>query len=78
MNTLTRDIDVDLARTDRQAPSFLSVMVKMVGTLWASSFVFGMTGDEWLAAVVLVGYPAAWSVAWLISKRPQVSSDTGK
>lgn len=67
MKTLTK-IDVDLVRNDRQAPSLLSVMIKMVGTVWMSSFLAGMTGDLWLAAVILVGYPAAWSVAWLISK----------
>jgi len=69
VKTLTK-IDVsELARTDRQVPSFLSIMIKAVGTFWASSFLVGMTGDMWLAAVVLVGYPAAWSVAWLISKK---------
>lgn len=70
MRTLTKmsNVNVDLTRTDRQTPSFLSVMIKMVGTLWTASFVAGITGDVWLAAVVMVGYPAAWSVAWLISK----------
>lgn len=60
--------DLDLTRADRQNPSFLSVMVKAMSTLWAAAFVVGSTGDVWLAAVVMVGYPAAWSVAWLISK----------
>jgi hypothetical protein len=69
VKTLTKiDVNVDLVRDDRQAPSFLSMMIKMVGTVWMSSFLVGMTGDVWLAAVILVGYPAAWSVAWLISK----------
>jgi hypothetical protein len=70
VRTLTKmsNVNVDLTRTDRQTPSFLSVMIKMVGTLWTASFVAGITGDVWLAAVVMVGYPAAWSVAWLISK----------
>jgi hypothetical protein len=68
VKTLTK-LDVsDLVRTDRQAPEFLPVMIKMVGTVWMASFVAGITGDVWLAAVVMVGYPAAWSVAWLISK----------
>jgi hypothetical protein len=66
VKTLTKD--VDLARTDRRTPSFLSVMIKGVGALWAASFVAGITGDLWLASMILVGYPAAWSVAWLISK----------
>lgn len=61
-------VDIDLARTDRQRPAFLSVMVKAFGTLFAAAFLAGTTGDVWLAAVVAVGYPAAWSVAWLISK----------
>lgn len=65
---LTREISTDLSRPNRQTPSFLSMMIKMVGTFWMSAFVAGITGDVWLAAVVLVGYPAAWSVAWLISK----------
>lgn len=69
MKTLTRDITyVDLTRADRPNPSFVSVVVKMVGTIWLAAFVAGITGDVWLAAVVLVGYPAAWSVAWLLSK----------
>jgi hypothetical protein len=62
------NVNIDLARTDRQAPSFLSVMIKMIGTVWMAAFVAGLTGDVWLASVVMVGYPAAWSVAWLISK----------
>jgi hypothetical protein len=65
VRTLT---DVDLARADRQIPSFPSVLVKGVGSIWAASFVAGMTGDLWLAAMIMVGYPAAWSVAWLVSK----------
>lgn len=66
MKTLTKD--VDLVRADRQNLSFPSVMIKLAGAIWAASFVAGMTGDLWLASMVLVGYPAAWSVAWLISK----------
>lgn len=60
--------NVDLTRVDRQNPSVMSVVVKVIGTLWLSAFIVGMTDDMWLATVVLVGYPAAWSVAWLISK----------
>lgn len=63
------DLDnVDLTRDDRQNPGFVSAFVKAIGTLFASAFVAGATGDVWLAAVVMVGYPAAWSVAWLVSK----------
>lgn len=61
-------VRTDLKRSDRQEPTFLSVMVKALGALWMASFVAGITGDAWLAAVILVGYPAAWSIAWLISK----------
>jgi len=69
VKTLTKlDTHVDLVRHDRQAPSLLSIMVKTVGTIWMASFLVGMTGDMWLASVVLVGYPAAWSIAWLVSK----------
>jgi hypothetical protein len=69
VKTLTRSrIAVDLVRDDRQAPTFISMLVKMISTVWVASFLAGATGDMWLAAVVLVGYPAAWSVAWLISK----------
>lgn len=46
----------------------ISMIVKMAGTLAMSSFSLGMTGDPWIALFVLVGYPAAWSVAWLISR----------
>lgn len=67
MKTLTKN-NVDLVRTDRQAPSFPSVMLKGVGAIWAASFVAGVTGDLWLAAMIMVGYPASWSVAWLVSK----------
>lgn len=65
MNTLTK---VDLARADRQPPVALSLAVKAIGTLAMASFVAGTTGDVWLASVILVGYPAAWSAAWIISK----------
>lgn len=70
MKTLTQKIMVyvDLERTDRQNPSFVSMMVKVFGSVWMAAFVAGITGDVWLANVILVGYPAAWSVAWLISK----------
>lgn len=69
MKTLTNNLTrVDLIRTDRQGSSLLSVFVKGFGTLWAASFVAGATGDVWLTAMVMVGYPAAWSVAWIISK----------
>ena len=69
MKTLTGSkVAVDLVRDDRQTPAIISVMIKMISTVWLASFVAGSTGDLWLAAVVLVGYPAAWSVAWLISK----------
>jgi hypothetical protein len=61
--------NVNLTRTDRQTPSFLSIMIKMIGTVWMASFVAGITGDLWLASVVVVGYPSAWAVAWLISKK---------
>ena len=47
---------------------FLSMIVKMVGTLTMSSFSLAVTSDPWIALFVLVGYPAAWSVAWLISR----------
>lgn len=67
MKTLTTTID--LVRTDRQPVHFASIMVKMVGTIMASSFVAGSTGDLWLASVVVVGYPSSWAVAWLISKK---------
>lgn len=66
MKTLT--VSVDLIRPDRQNPSLLSLVIKMIGTMWSAAFVAGTTEDVWLAAVILVGYPAAWSVAWLISK----------
>lgn len=65
MKTLT----VDLTRGNRQPISLLSTAIKAVGALWSASFLVGMTGDVWLASVVLVGYPAAWSVAWLVSTR---------
>jgi hypothetical protein len=69
VKTLTGSkVAVDLVRDDRQTPAIISVMIKMISTVWLASFVAGSTGDLWLAAVVLVGYPAAWSVAWLISK----------
>jgi hypothetical protein len=44
------------------------MIVKMVGTLTMSSFSLAVTSDPWIALFVLVGYPAAWSVAWLISR----------
>lgn len=69
VKTLTKtDVSVDLSRPDRQDPPLLSIMIKVIGTVWSAAFVAGITGDVWLAAVVLIGYPAAWSVAWLISK----------
>lgn len=69
------EVSIDLVRPDRQTQSLLSIMVKMVQTIWTAAFVAGTTGDMWLAAMVLVGYPAAWSVAWIISRQvPRVES----
>jgi hypothetical protein len=68
VKTLTRSmINVDLVLDDRQPPPGISILIKAIGTLWTSAFLAGLTGDVWLAAMILVGYPAAWSVAWLIS-----------
>ena len=69
MRTLIRgEVNLDLTRSDRQPPVMISLVVKAGGALWSAFFLLGLTGDAWLSAVALVGYPAAWSVAWLISK----------